>query len=1461
MVFLPDVPMINVQAIGWIGTIITSTSSLGAHYIRKSVNREDLDDETSTEEQIRTPVGYSLLQLATRALLLASVVVSHLRDGSSSLIETAALAYVFALDLARVVLAMRQPSLRSSLLHHANVLVFVEAVAAFAQLSPAIVSLHDPQPAASRWLVLKLASAILALLCAFVSPREWKPLPLSFGLAQRELSEPSPEQTCSYFSYYMSYGWLTNLILRGTRRRLVLQDTLPLPEYDEPLMWKERIMEAREKYKTTAKTLAYALRESIAAMVFFSALTAVAGFISPLALYRLLHHIQEPELSTVRPWIWVALLFIGPVLRSSCYQQYIFNSTRLIVRTKMCLIQELYAKAGRCYDSDATSLPSQEKASSASGLGKDIKKGKSNNVTTLMAYDVDAICNSRDFIIVCTSTPIEITMGLVFLYILFGLYSLVALVLLLASFPLAALLSRLMSRFQRELMRRTDIRVASISEYLASIRTIKYLGWEPIMTERINAERRAEEKQIWRRNLSAVAVTVLGDFVPLLALFVMFATYTLVEGQPLTAAKAFTSVTIIESLRLQFVWIANATRYYSQARVAFGRIDKFMVNERETAPHPSGEPAFHNAVFRRAVAEDSFRLHIDCKFVPGGFNAIVGASGSGKSTLLLSLTGETILESGSAMCPAPVAYAPQIPWMLNDTVRANILMHQEFDAMRYKRVLHACALLYDLEKLDERDLTEVGVNGSNLSGGQRQRVCLARALYAQSKILVLDDIFSALDSATQKHIWDFCFCNDAVIQGRTVILVTQFQAAKESADLLVEISNGRVSKLTRRSEGTRQVRLVHDDPAIRAPSSANWVLEKTENAAFHHTRAIEKKINQEVAGEERNPRTLFYHYMYLFGGHSRAIMAMVICLCLQLAYFSLPIWLSAWVGAPDPGSEGAHSTGFYISVYGAILGSFLGFSILSRVYLQKGAWEAAHTMHEKLVSAAMWVSVHWYDKNPPGRFINRFSSDMFSMDCVMVDYLRIAMDNVFRFMLRLTAVGSIMPVFALPAAFVCTIGLVCAEMYTRTQLSAKALASAAQSPIFSFFVESMAGKAVIRSGPGFQAAFADDLGRRLRVYARSSETRFNLNRWICVRADGCAAVIAMLTGIIALSYGPDVSAGRLGFSLTSAIGLGQTILTMVRSMNDLEAEMNCFFRIREYASLPHEDDGVDDKDSLATSVPDHWPFEGRVQFEGVSVKYALDGPDILHDVSLSVSPGERVAIVGRTGSGKSTMALSLLGFTNITKGSVRIDGVDLAAVPLRVLRRRLTIIPQEPVLFSGDVRFNLDPAESSTSDQLTEAIGACSVMASLAGNTTAERHVDEQPIRALDLDTAVAPQGSNFSVGQRQVLSLARATVRQSQVVILDEATASIDYRSDVAIQKVLRSAFRGRTIIAIVHRLSTIMDYDRVIVMDAGQVRETGSPAQLYRQGGMFQRMVKQSIEHGKGSEWTPEKLQQLEK
>lgn len=544
---------------------------------------------------------------------------------------------------------------------------------------------------------------------------------------------------------------------------------------------------------------------------------------------------------------------------------------------------------------------------------------------------------------------------------------------------------------------------------------------------------------------------------------------------------------------------------------------------------------------------------------------------------------------------------------------------------------------------------------------------------------------------------------------------------------------------------------------------------------------------------------------------------MISTLAVQVAYFSITYWLSVWADAYDR-SASLPNVGYYLPVYAATILIYLTLQFGNVVIFQAGGWNAARKMHRKLLHAILHAPVSWFDQNPVGRAMNRFGNDVRTMDTLLPDLLNKLIDCCLRFLFRVASIASVMPVFIIPACIVCSIGILIGEMYTRTQIQVKRLTSVNASPIFIHFIDTIAGLSVIRARGDMDDKFFSILSEKIGIYARSMEAQFNSNRWVAVRLDLCAATVTATVGLLAWKVGGDP--GLVGFSLSHAVGLGQTILTLVRTMNDFEVELISFQRVKEYTEIQQEEQ--EEPTAIANKKdqpPAHWPKAGHVEFSNVTAKY-YDGPNILQNINFTINPGERVGIVGRTGSGKSTLGLTLLRFTELVSGRVAIDGVDISKIPLNRLRTSIALIPQDPILFSGDVQSNLDPFGELDGAELQAALSACCTSIEVASEAMGDDEHSNQP-QSLRLDTAVAANGENFSQGQRQVLGLARAVSRRAKVVLLDEATASVDKETDEHIQRLIRTEFPESTIIAIAHRLRTIVDYDRVIVMGGGEILE----------------------------------------
>ncbi|KAI9932291.1 hypothetical protein MW887_009803 [Aspergillus wentii] len=1313
----------------------------------------------------------------------------------------------------------------------------------------------------SKYRPESIEGAILVSLAGVVIITLATPRPRAPFMFDPEVHEPpmkeeiSPEETCSWFSYYCSYEWVTYVILRGCQRDLTMDDLPPLPAYDEPRKWLQKIKKQRLRGGKTFQTLCRLLKTEITTMMCWSATTAVVEYFAPYAMLGLLAYLEDPKSAILHPAIWVALLFIGPMMRSLCYQQYIFTGTRLLVRVNISLVQEIYQTAMRShlYDGSIHQARIEESQSAARSTQKSKEAPKSSqaNLTSLMSYDVDAIYNSRDVFYVAAAGPISTTLAMVFLYKMLGWPSLFGVLALICLTPLPAQASRKVSRIQRSVMRATDARLSKISEYLNSIRTLKYFGWESAAVDSINEARSVEQRRLWSRSVHAAAISMAGDLLPLVSLLVMFSVYVFFTRLPLRAPVAFTSLSIMETLRTQFVWLSNVSRFSAQGAESLRRVDRFFETAEEIKRHPEGPLELKHATFRRTPIA-AFRLQdLSISFKQNALNVISGPTGGGKTSLLLSFLGETVLESGNASCPRDVAYVPQTPWLQNDTIRQNVIFYGPFDEDRYNTIIEASGLLQDLEQLPLGDETLVGEKGTSLSGGQKQRVSLARALYSKSSTLLLDDVFSALDTHTTTLVYEKCF-RSGLLADRTVVLVTHFSAALQDAELIVRLENGRASIKTPRDSGRTSQQPATPvseqiDPNATPLDNSQVLAEGSHsqapaiaNPASQVQDAVQSgRIAKETSATGRIPRTLFFQYMVLFGGISYASIAILATLTVQFAYFSITYWLSIWTGAYDQ-QEHPNSI-FYLSVYAAAIATFLLLQLANNLIYQYGSWVAAKKMHAKLVKAIMFAPISWFDENPIGRAINRFGNDTRSLDTVLIDWLRMSIENGLRFLLRIASIASIMPIFALPAAVICTAGFIIGEMYTRAQVSIKRLCSINYSPVFSHFTDSIAGMTVIRARHGMDDVFRDLLADKLATHARSAEAQYNCNRWVSVRSDCCAAFVAAAAGCVA--YFQSGSAGLVGFSLTNAIGLSTTILTLVRTMNELEVELNSYQRMREYADIEPEESLSEEKRAKAQALPASWPTSGRVEFQNVTARYHEDGPNVLRDVSFVANPGERIGIVGRTGSGKSTLGLSLLRFVEISGGDIMIDGVNINQILLNRLRTSVTLIPQEPVLFSGTVQSNLDPFGQSSDTELRSALSACTTIQ--VPGSEVEGQPTGQASHSLSLDTPVAANGENFSQGQRQVLGLARALCRRSKVVLLDEATASVDHETDMHMQRLLRYMFPEATIIAIAHRLRTIMDYDRVLVMADGEIIENDSPANLIEKRGMFWDMLRNTGEY----------------
>ncbi|KAJ3368117.1 hypothetical protein GGF31_006825 [Allomyces arbusculus] len=889
-----------------------------------------------------------------------------------------------------------------------------------------------------------------------------------------------------------------------------------------------------------------------------------------------------------------------------------------------------------------------------------------------------------------------------------------------------------------------------------------------------------------------------------------------------------------------------------------------------------------------ATQSTQFQLkNINLSIPRGKLTVILGATGSGKTMLLHALLGELVLERGQVFMPhTRVAYVPQQSWLLNATVKTNVLFGAVEDRKRYQRVIEACALEHDLLVLEAGENTQIGEKGVALSGGQKSRLSLARACYADTDVVVLDDILSAVDAPTAAHLLSHCILGE--LAGRTRILVTHNVGLVAAwADHLIYLKDGRV-EAEAESIAALAAQLgdaaFHDDANLltdyatpmtltRAPSVASLeitAVPSVKNLAIPAQDDDEAKSSdtQPVIGthklihdEERAQGSVAWGVYATYVRHSGGIWRWVLLLGTmaipQFLDLAQQWWIERWAqtysAPPRPDAQSASTSAVDVSYF--LLG-YMGLC-LANIFVQNAfnvlemfrSMTASRKLHDMLLQSILGAPMTWFDSTPVGRVLNRFK-DIQTVDRDLIPTITFTAYATVSVLITLGVVASIAPLFIVAMIPVLVMFGSVARTYLASSREIKRLESVTRSPIFSGFQETGAGTTVIRAFRE-EPAFTACAHAAMDTHNRASWWLWVSSAWLAIRLDFLSNVTVMACGILILIQG-NISAGFAGLAMTWSMTISDACSRFVYWLSLMEMNMNSVERILEYSDLEGESSGG------TTPAPDEWPTDGAIKVTDLVVQYPSAATPVLQDVSFTLWPREKCGVVGRTGAGKSSLALALLRMIEPRGGFVEIDGLCTSDLDLATLRSRVTIVPQDPVLFEGTLRSNLDVFGEFDDTICWTALERVYFFESTlpASDSTAASDNDaplnpDLPSAAAvtatwTLESKIDAGGKNLSVGQRQLLSLARALVRQSKVVILDESTANVSNDLDAKIQRTIRgTALSNATILCIAHRLRTIADFDKVLVLDRGRVVEFGTPAELLRnQDGVFHHMCRESGE-----------------
>ncbi|XP_035519606.1 canalicular multispecific organic anion transporter 1 isoform X2 [Morone saxatilis] len=1214
---------------------------------------------------------------------------------------------------------------------------------------------------------------------------------------------------------------------------------------------------------TIYKTFRGILLES----AFFKLLQDLLAFASPQLLKLMISFTQDKSRYTWEGYLYAVLLLVVAVLQSLFLQQYFQRCFVLGMKVRTAIMASVYKKA----------LVVSNEARKESTVGETVN---------LMSADAQRFNDVTNFIHLLWSCPLQITLSIVFLWLELGPSVLAGLAVMVLMVPINGFLATKARNIQIENMKFKDKRLKIMNEILNGIKILKLYAWEPSFQTQVEGIR-GQELKVMRKFAYLTSVsTFIFSCAPALVSLATFAVFVGVSSDNvLTAEKAFTSISLFNILRFPLAMLPMLIAAMVQTTVSRKRLEKFLGGEDLDSDIVRHDTSFNTAVsisdgsFAWEKEADPLLKNVSLDIKPGRLVAVVGAVGSGKSSLMSALLGEMHSTKGFINIQGSLAFVPQQAWIQNATVRDNILFGSPHKERRFQEVIQACALAPDLKLLPGGDLTEIGEKGINLSGGQKQRVSLARAAYSQADIYLLDDPLSAVDSHVGKHLFEKVIGPNGILKNKTRILVTHGVSFLPYVDEIVVLVDGVVSEVgsynslraskgafsefldtyakeqsnqadlqSDRCQDTADVELIPeredtqpDSPledtvsvtlkrenSIRRSQRMGSVrlrknssIKKSEDA--DESKQGQKLIEKETMETGQVKFSLYLQYLRAMGwGYT--VMVFVVYFIQNIAFIGQNLWLSDWTNDAVDYYNMTYPNwkrDTRVGVFGA-LGVAQGlFVFLGTLLLANASVNASRILHSRLLDNILRVPMVFFDTTPIGRVVNRFAKDIFTVDEAIPQSFRSWLLCLLGVLGTLFVICLATPFFTIIIIPLALVYYFVQRFYVATSRQLRRLDSVSRSPIYSHFSETVSGLSVIRAY-GHQERFLKHNEITIDGNLKSVYPWIVSNRWLAIRLEFLGNLVVFFAALFAVISRDSLDSGLVGLSISYALNVTQTLNWLVRMTSELETNIVAVERVSEYSELENEAKWVTE-----TRPTEKWPEEGRLQFDNYKVRYRPGLELVLHGVTCNIGSTEKIGIVGRTGAGKSSLTNCLFRIIEAAEGRILIDDIDISTIGLHDLRNRLTIIPQDPVLFSGSLRMNLDPFDRFSDEDIWRVLELSHLKDYVAGLQEGLQH-------------EVAEGGENLSLGQRQLLCLARALLRKSRILILDEATAAVDLETDDLIQNTIRKEFSHCTVLTIAHRLHSIMDSSRVMVLDAGKIVEFDSPSNLLEKQGHFYAMAK---------------------
>lgn len=1241
----------------------------------------------------------------------------------------------------------------------------------------------------------------------------------------------------------ITFSWLNPLFVIGKKKPLE-HDEIPEVDINDSAATLSHLFEQNLKHvkerdgsmnPSIYKAIYLFIRKKVAINGIFAVIGAMTSYVGPYLINYFVDFLGDKKNRKLETGYLIALGFLAAkVVETIAQRQWIFGARQLGLRLRASLISHIYQKGLR--------LSSQSRQSHTSG-----------EIINYMSVDIQRITDFMWYLNTIWMLPIQIFLAIYILHMNLGLGSMAGLAATIMVMACNIPLTKFQKRFQTRIMEAKDSRMKATSEILRNMKTIKLQAWDNQFLNKIESLREIECSWISK----SLKLNALGAFIfwgsPNFISIVTFGA-CLLMGIPLTAGRVLSALATFRMLQEPIFSLPELLNVIAQAKVSADRVASYLQEEELQS----------NAIEYVPTDETPYAIEIN----GGKFNwdpnsrtptlagiqlqvkrgmkvAVCGTVGSGKSSLLSGIIGEVQKLSGQVKVSGSKAYVPQSPWILTGNIRENILFGSPYDAAKYQRTIKACALEKDFELFSCGDLTEIGERGINMSGGQKQRIQIARAVYQDADIYLLDDPFSAVDAHTGTQLVQECLMG--ILKDKTILYVTHQVEFLPAADLILVMQNGRIAQagsfkeLLSQNIGFEVLVGAHSQAigSILTFESSNKRLQPNGNSntnpapntelkhATHDTQnnqqcqEITEKSGRLIPDEEREKgsigKEVYWTYLTIVKGGLLVPIILLAQSLFQVLQIASNYWM-AWACPTTGDAEPVYGMDFILLIY-VILAIASSFCVLARASgVAVAGLLTAQKLFTKMLLSVFRAPMVFFDSTPTGRILNRVSSDQSVLDLEMPNRLGWAAFSIIQLIGTVAVMSQVaweVFVIFIPVTAIC---IWYKQYYIPTARELARLAEIQRAPILHHFAESLSGAATIHAFDQRQRF----INANLELVDNHSKPWFHnvsAMEWLSFRLNQLSNFVFAFSLVLLVSL-PDgiINPSIAGLAVTYGINLNVLQASVIWNICNAENKMISVERVFQYSNLTSEASLVIDN----RRPPAHWPTTGTICIKNLNIKYAEHLPSVLKNITCTLPGRKKIGVVGRTGSGKSTLIQALFRIVEPTEGTIVIDEVDICSIGLHDLRSRLSIIPQDPTMFEGTVRGNLDPLQQYSDPEIWEALDKCQL-----GDL----------IRAKEerLEYTVVENGGNWSVGQRQLFCLGRALLKRSSIVVLDEATASVDSATDGVIQKIINQEFKDRTILTIAHRIHTVIDSDLILVLSEGRIAEYDTPSRLLEKEDSF--------------------------